>query len=152
MKHTRLFQIVLISSFWVISLIGQTSHAASIQGHVINVDSGELIQIKSSDGRYRQVKLLGIHIPRHSKVGSIDAKRHLAMLLAGRVVTVEYQKLTTKGVILGLVRHGGTDVALQMLKAGLARVSIGDPINPQTLGVYQAYEARARNSGMGLWQ
>ncbi|MEW8339768.1 MAG: thermonuclease family protein [Candidatus Thiodiazotropha taylori] len=152
MKHTRLFQIVLISSFWVISLIGQTSHAASIQGHVINVDSGELIQIKSSDGRYRQVKLLGIHIPRHSKVGSIDAKRHLAMLLAGRIVTVEYQKLTTKGVILGLVRHGGADVALQMLKAGLARVSIGDPLNPQTFRVYQAYEARARNSGMGLWQ
>ncbi|MBW9257647.1 MAG: thermonuclease family protein [Candidatus Thiodiazotropha sp. (ex. Lucinisca nassula)] len=151
MRHTRLFQIVLISSLWVISLIVQTGHAASIQGHVINVDSGELIQIKTSDGRYRQVKLVGIHIPRHSKVGSIDAKRHLAMLVAGRIVTVEYQKLTAKGVILGLVRHDGADVALQMLKAGLARVSVGDPLNPQTLGVYQAYETRARNRGMGHW-
>ncbi|MCG7932814.1 MAG: thermonuclease family protein [Candidatus Thiodiazotropha lotti] len=149
MRHTQLIQIALIS---VCLMIGQTSHAASIQGQVTGVDSGELIQIKTSDGRYRQVKLTAIHIPTHSRIWTVNAKRHLAMLLAGRIVTVEYQKLTAKGVILGLVRHGGADVALQMLKAGLARVSIGDPLNPQTLGVYQAYETRARNRGMGLWQ
>ncbi|MCG7982483.1 MAG: thermonuclease family protein [Candidatus Thiodiazotropha lotti] len=151
MRHTQLFQIVFTCVCLMISLISQSSHAASIQGQVTGVDSGELIQIKTSDGRYRQVKLTGIHIPTHSRVWTVNAKRHLAMLLAGRIVTVEYQKLTAKGVILGLVRHGGADVALQMLKAGLARVSIGDPLNPQTLGVYQAYETQARNRGMGLW-
>ncbi|MCG7903774.1 hypothetical protein A3194_08375 [Candidatus Thiodiazotropha endoloripes] len=151
MRHTQLFQILLICACWMISVIGQSSHAATIQGQVTGVESGELIQIKTSDGRYRQVKLAGIQIPRHSRIWTANAKRHLAMRLAGGIVTVDYQKLTAKGVILGLVRHGGADVALQMLKAGLARVSIEDPLNPQTLRVYQTYEARARNRGMGLW-
>ena len=151
MRHTHLLQIVLISSCLMFSLVSRSIHAATLQGQVTGVDSGELIQIKTSDGRYRQVKLAGIHIPNRSGIWAVNAKRHLAMLLAGRIVTVEYQKLTAKGVILGLVRHGGADVALQMLKAGLARVSNGEQLNPQTLGVYQAYELRARNRGMGRW-
>jgi endonuclease YncB( thermonuclease family) len=151
MRHTRLLQITLISAWLWIFLVSQPILAATIQGQVIGVDSGEQIQIKTSDGRFRQIKLAGIYIPTHSRIWVANARRHLAMLLAGRIITVEYQKLTTKGVILGLVRHGGTDVALQMLKSGLARVSTGDQLNPQTLGIYQAYESRARNSGMGIW-
>ncbi|MEJ2621440.1 MAG: thermonuclease family protein [Candidatus Thiodiazotropha sp.] len=152
MRRKQLHQILLIAICLLVSLASHSLQAATLKARVINVDSGEQIQIKTTDGRFRQVKLAGIQIPNHSKIWLANARRHLAMLLAGRMVTVDYQKLTAKGVILGVVRHGGADVALQMLKAGLAHVSDGDQLKPQTLKLYLNYQSQARNKGLGLWR
>jgi endonuclease YncB( thermonuclease family) len=152
MRHSQLLKITLITICLVLSLSSRSLLAATLQARVINVDSGVQIQIKTTDGRFRWVKLAGIQIPTQSKIWLANARRHLAMLLAGRMVTVDYQKLTAKGVILGIVRHGGANVALQMLKAGLARVSDGDLLKPQTLKLYLKHESQARNRGVGLWR
>ncbi|MET0044408.1 MAG: hypothetical protein ABW100_12930, partial [Candidatus Thiodiazotropha sp. 6PLUC3] len=54
--------------------------AASLQGRVINVFSGEQLQATISDGRLRQIKLLGIRAPVNSRRISADAKQYLHML------------------------------------------------------------------------
>lgn len=64
------------------SLGANSVAAASLQGRVMNVFSGELIQASISDGRRRQIKLLGIRVPVDSRSLSADAKRHLHMLIA----------------------------------------------------------------------
>jgi endonuclease YncB( thermonuclease family) len=132
--------------------MGNNSLAATLHGQVSAVLSGEQIRVTISDGQTRQVKLLGIQTPSHSRQAFADAKRHLSMLLAGRHITVEYRTVMANGVILGVVQHGGSDIALRMLQAGLARVADVAHLEPETWRLYQASESQARNRRMGLWQ
>jgi endonuclease YncB( thermonuclease family) len=134
------------------SLIGNSAPAASLYGQVSAVLSGEQIRVNISGGQTRQVKLLGIQTSSHSRQAFADAKRHLSMLLAGRHITVEYRTVMANGVILGIVRHGGSDIALRMLQAGLAKVADLAHLEPDTRRLYQASEFQARNRKMGLWQ
>jgi endonuclease YncB( thermonuclease family) len=127
------------------------SLAASIQGQVVNIISGDRITIKRTDGVLREVKLTGIQLPSPDKASGRIAKQHLSMLLAGRYVEVEYTTLSAKGVILGRVLHGGSDIALRMLSDGLAVVN-DSPLQPARLRQYKQAEATARTRGLGFWQ
>jgi endonuclease YncB( thermonuclease family) len=127
------------------------SFAAGIQGQVVKIISGDRITIKRTDGVLREVKLTGIHVPSPDKASGRIAKRHLSMLLAGRYVEVEYTTLSAKGVILGRVLHGGSDIALRMLSDGLAVVN-HSPLQPSRLRQYKQAEATARARGLGFWQ
>ncbi|MGD9170416.1 MAG: thermonuclease family protein [Candidatus Thiodiazotropha sp.] len=127
-------------------------HAATMQGQVLEILSGERIIIKVEDGTFREVKLSGIRIPTLNKTSAQIAKRHLAMLLAGRYVSVEYTTLSPRGIILGRVLHGGSDIALRMLTNGLAVVSDHSLLQPSRLRQYKQAEATARNRGLGFWQ
>ncbi|MES9979296.1 MAG: thermonuclease family protein [Candidatus Thiodiazotropha sp. 6PLUC5] len=126
--------------------------AASLQGRVINVFSGEQLQATISDGRLRQIKLLGIRAPVNSRRISADAKQYLHMLTAGRAISIEYRVVMANGVILGTVKHGGADIALRMLKAGMARVADEAHLDPETRRGYLAAERLARGRKVGLWQ
>jgi endonuclease YncB( thermonuclease family) len=141
----------LIFALLLISLGASAAEAATLQGRVSNVINGEQIQVIASDGRRRQVKLLGISIPTNSRQITADAKLHLSMLVAGRAVVVEYRTVAANGVILGLVRHGGADIALKMLKAGLARAVDTPNLPTETQQLYLASEAQARRLRIGLW-
>ncbi|MES9860694.1 MAG: thermonuclease family protein [Candidatus Thiodiazotropha sp. LLP2] len=133
------------------SLGADSVTAANLQGRVINVFSGELIQAAIPDGRRRQIKLLGIRVPVDSRQMSTDAKQHLHMLIAGRAISVEYRVVMANGVILGTVKHGGADIALRMLKAGMARVADEAHLDPKTRRDYLAAETLAKSRRMGLW-
>jgi endonuclease YncB( thermonuclease family) len=133
-------------------MMANSCHAATMQGQVLEILSGERITIKLTNGTYREVKLTGIRIPNLRKTAGQIAKRHLGMLLAGRYVSVEYTSLSPKGVILGRVLHGGADIALRMLSDGLAVVSNHSRLQPSRLMQYEQAEATARTRGLGFWQ
>ena len=152
MRKQSYFTYLLLSIFAIYNLSGETSWAATLQGRVTAVQSGNQIRITTSDGRHRQVRLLGIRLPSNDWRTAGSAKRHLATLIAGRHVSIEYQTLPGNGVILGRVRHGGADVALRMLEAGLAVVSDKGYLKPETRQIYLASESLARKRKMGFWQ
>jgi endonuclease YncB( thermonuclease family) len=132
-------------------IIVNDSLAASIQGQVVEIISGDRITIKRTDGLFREVKLTGIRVPSPDKATGRIAKRHLGMLLSGRYVSVEYTALSAKGVLLGRVLHGGSDIALRMLSDGLAAVN-HSLLQPSRLRRYEQAEATARTRGLGFWQ
>jgi endonuclease YncB( thermonuclease family) len=152
MRQASAIPIMLSTVLLAVTLGAPSIEAATMQGRVLNVVSGEQILITAADGRNRQIKLLGIEIPTQSIKLFFDAKRHLSMLVAGRTVIVEYRTVMANGVILGTVRHGGADVALRLLKTGLARVADETRLSPSTRRDYLASETFAKSRGLGLWR
>jgi endonuclease YncB( thermonuclease family) len=132
-------------------VLANNCHAATMQGQVVEILSGDRITIKRTDGVFKEVKITGIHIPTLDRTSEQIAKRHLGMLLAGRYVSVEYTTLTPRGVILGRVLHGGADIALRMLSDGLAVVN-HTLIQASRLRTYEQAEASARTRRLGFWQ
>ncbi|MES9968781.1 MAG: thermonuclease family protein [Candidatus Thiodiazotropha sp.] len=127
-------------------------YAATAEGQVVEIASGDRITIRLSNGEYRGVKLLGIRIPNPARDSASIAKRHLSMLLAGRFISVEYTTLSPRGVILGTVLHGGSDVALRMLSDGFAVTANHPRLQPSRLKRYKQAETTARARGLGVWQ
>ncbi|MES9850696.1 MAG: thermonuclease family protein [Candidatus Thiodiazotropha sp. L084R] len=73
-------------------------------------------------------------------------------LSAGRAISVEYRVVMANGVILGTVKHGGADISLRMLKAGMARIADEAHLDPKTRRDYLAAETLAKSRRMGLWR
>ncbi|MEN8179041.1 MAG: thermonuclease family protein [Pseudomonadota bacterium] len=80
------------------------------------------------------------------------SRRHLHMLLAGKFITVIYRTLTPRGNILGQVLHGGVDINLRMIEAGMARVYPEGRLSPGVLLQYHNAERSAQARKLGLWQ
>jgi endonuclease YncB( thermonuclease family) len=152
MTSDHIYQQLISISLLFILLMASNCQAASIQGQVVNILSGDQISIKASDGTHREVKLIGIRIPKVDRRAGSIAKRHLGMLLAGHFISVEYTTLSSQGVILGTVLHGGSDIALRMLSDGLA-IAVDHPLlQASIVRRYQQAESSARNRGLGFWQ
>jgi endonuclease YncB( thermonuclease family) len=124
---------------------------AELSGRVIAVPDATRITLQTEQGARLRIKLAGIRYPRNMLRGADVGKRHLHMLLAGRFVTVEVIMHTPGGVILGKVLHGGADVGLQMLQAGLAET---DPtaLDPAVRQRYREAERKARSREIGYWR
>jgi endonuclease YncB( thermonuclease family) len=144
----QLLSVTLVSAL----LLASNGQAATMQGQVVGILSGDRITIKAADGVHREIKLIGIRIPAIHSRSQMIAKRHLGMLLAGRYISVKYTTLSAKGVILGTVLHGGADMALRMLSDGLATVVAHPRLQAPRLRRYEQAEASARARGLGFWQ
>ncbi|MEW8508592.1 MAG: thermonuclease family protein [Candidatus Thiodiazotropha sp.] len=141
----------LLPLLLILIISDNTVHAAVLEGHIMEVHSGDRVTLRLADGASREIKLSGIRIPAANKRMHRIATRHLRMLLAGRFVRVEYTTLSPSGVILGTVLHGGADIALRMLNDGLA-VTERDPEQSSRQRRYREAEATARSRGLGFWQ
>jgi endonuclease YncB( thermonuclease family) len=81
-----------------------------------------------------------------------DATKQLHMLLAGKSVEVDFNTLTASADILGRVLHGGRDINLRMLEAGLLRFAPAGSLAPEIQDQYRQAEYRAQRLGLGMWK
>jgi endonuclease YncB( thermonuclease family) len=125
---------------------------ASIEGQVLSVKAGDLITLIRANGDRKTVRLLGISAPPGESNLKRASKRHLQMLLAGKFVSVSYHTVTAEGEILGRVLHGGSDIGLQMLEAGLAQVKSNGELTSARLDHYREAQRKAQVRGLGLWR
>lgn len=126
---------------------------ASLFGQVSEVNSGDSITITNLNRPVR-VRLLGVDAPEMDQPFGDVAKKHLADLVYGKSVLVEYAGITGDHSLNGRVLLEGADVGAQMIRDGAAWV---DPGNEQRLSatdreVYQRSEDAARSERRGLWQ
>jgi endonuclease YncB( thermonuclease family) len=129
------------------------SLASEISGRVTDVPDAYRILLLTDENRRMTVRLKGLALPEsNNRNWQRIARRHLHMLLAGRVVSVEYAMKSPRGVILGLVRHGGADIGLRMLRDGLAVTDHRSLLDPATRTRYQQAQEEARRRGVGYWQ
>ncbi|MFN2187239.1 MAG: thermonuclease family protein [Candidatus Promineifilaceae bacterium] len=100
-----------------------------------------------------KVDIAGIQHPALATGRADIGRRFLHTLLAGRQVVVEYTAQSQGGVIIGKVLYGGADIALRLLRSGLAEIGDGPfPLTPALLQQYRQAERSARLHGMGYWQ
>jgi endonuclease YncB( thermonuclease family) len=140
--------------FLLTCLIGSAHlHAADLSGRVSDVTDAYRLLLVTDEGQRYSITLNGLALPdANTRTWQRIARRHLHMLLAGRVVSVSYTMKSPRGVILGLVRHGGADVGLRMLQDGMAVTHPSSLLTPATRTRYQQAQQEARRRGVGLWQ
>lgn len=103
--------------------------------------------------QYR-LRLTGIDAPESHQPYGQASRQHLAERVAGKDVTLPWQKRDPYRHLLGRVEFDGGDMNLEQLRAGYAwhylRYAAGQPT--QERADYAQAEGQARRERVGLWQ
>ncbi len=137
----------------VLLVAAESALSAKLSGQVVNVTANNQILLQTSAGNRQLIGLAGIRFAPFRGRERDLINRHLHTLLAGRFVTVETTTPVKPGVILGKVRHGGSDIGLRLIRSGLAFALAPNPVgNSRVEMAYKKAEAEARRYKMGYWQ
>ena len=121
---------------------------SSVEGKVVAVSDGDTVTVLV--GREQtKVRLWGIDAPEKAQAFGQRSREHVSLLVFGKTVRVEVWGKDRYGRTLGRIFHGGADVNLAMVRAGMA-------------WWYQQYapgaddielaEQQARAAKAGLWR
>ena len=138
-------KVALIVSLLVMSL---ALNAQTLQGKVVRVADGDTITILDSTNAQNKVRLNKIDAPEKSQAFGEVSRKHLASMVAGNVVKVEWTKKDKYGRILGDITIGTTNVNLRMVQDGLAWHFKAFDNTP----AYAQAENEARAKKIGLWK
>lgn len=124
-----------------------------IVGKVVSVADGDTVTVLDATNVQHRIRLTGIDAPESSQAFGTRSRQHLADLVFGKQVTVQYEKNDRYGRTLGKVIAEGRDVCLEQLRAGLAwhykyYENEQPPADRQT---YAQAEVEARAAKRGLW-
>ncbi len=138
--------IFLSTSLWVVQV-----QAAQLKGRVLNILSGDHVEVIAVNQRTYTIRLRGIKSPQvRSRAGRV-AKKHLAMLVAGKALVVEYNKIDYKGVLLGTIKLGGNDINSRQVRDGMAK-AVPKELTADLKKRYQTAELKARQGRLGIWR
>jgi endonuclease YncB( thermonuclease family) len=125
-----------------------------LTGKVVKVVDGDTIYVLDDALTQHKIRLSGIDAPEKNQPYGLASRKHLASLVAGKSVTVEYTKHDRYGRVVGKVVIDGVDACLEQIKAGLAW-HYKKYQNEQERGdrtLYAQAENQARAERIGLWR
>lgn len=137
----------------LVLLFALPTYAAELKGHVVSVTDGDTITVLDANKTEHKVRLAGIDAPETRQPYGQASRKHLAGLVAGRAVRVEWDKRDRYGRIVGKVYRNGKDECLAQLEAGMAW-HFKRYQHEQTEAdrkTYSKAEERARLERIGLW-
>ncbi|MFB3046521.1 MAG: thermonuclease family protein [Acidiferrobacterales bacterium] len=85
--------------------------ADSLTGKVVKITDGDTLYVLDANHQQHKIRLAGIDAPERKQAYGLASRKHLASIVAGKQVTVEYQKRDRYGRILGKVWVGEVDLA-----------------------------------------
>ncbi len=109
----------LIASVFFVFL-SLTAFADTLTGKVAKITDGDTLYVLDANYKEHKIRLAGIDAPERKQAYGLASRKHLASIVAGKQVTVEYQKRDRYGRIVGNVLLDGIDVCLEQVKAGFA--------------------------------
>ncbi len=126
----------------------------TLTGKVVKITDGDTLYVIDANYKEHKIRLSGIDAPERKQAYGLASRKHLAFLVAGKQVTVEYQKRDRYGRIVGKVLLDGIDVCLEQVKAGFAwhYKKYQHEQSPEDQRLYADAEIRARNERLGLWR
>lgn len=134
-------------------LIPTFAFAEQISGVVVSVHDGDTITVLDNSKVQHKIRLAGIDAPELGQPFGQASHKHLAGMIAGKAVTVEWRKRDRYGRKVGKVMQG-EDVCLIQIRNGMAwhfkryeREQI-----PEDRRAYAQAENEARAEHVGLWQ
>ena len=128
--------------------------AAELEGRVVGVRDGDTLDLLTTANEQVRVRLAGIDAPEMGQAYGNVAKRALSSMAYGRIARVEWSKKDDYGRVVGKVRVRDADVALRMIRQGLAwhyRAYAAEQ-SAADRRRYAAAEDGARAQRSGLWQ
>ncbi len=77
--------------------------ADSLNGKDVKITDGDTLYVLDANYKDHKIRLAGIDAPERKQAYGLASRKHLASVVAGQQVTVEYQKRDRYGRILGKV-------------------------------------------------
>lgn len=133
-----LFTLILLSSYLL---------SYELIGKVVKVSDGDTITILTSDKTQHKIRLNDIDAPEKKQNFGNKSKDNLDKYIAGKTVTVKYDKTDKYKRILGTIYYQNKDINLQQVKDGYAWVYKKYSKNQE----YYKAEKLAREKKIGLW-
>ena len=109
------FLVVAVSLF-----LALTVGANELTGKVVRVSDGDTITVLDGGKVQNKVCLNRIDAPEKSQAFGEVSRKHLASMVAGKIVNVDWEKKDKYGRILWDITIGTTNVNLRMVQDGLA--------------------------------
>jgi endonuclease YncB( thermonuclease family) len=124
----------------------------TLTGKEVKVVDGDTVYVLDAAKTQHKIRLAGIDAPERKQPYGRKSKDYLLEFVAGEVVEVEWNKRDRYKRIVGKIIHGGRDVNLAMVRAGLAwwYRRYAREQSPADRGLYEAAEDRARAEGVGF--
>ena len=138
-------KMVIIVSSLVMSF---ALNAQMLQGKVVRVVDGDTNTILDATNAQNKVRLNKIDAPEKKQAFGEVSRKHLASMVAGKIVNVDWEKKDKSGRILGDISIGTTNVNLRMVQDGLAWHFKAFDNTP----AYAQAENEARVKKIGLWK
>ena len=127
--------------------------ADTLNGKVVKITDGDTLVVLDASNTQHKIRLSGIDAPETNQPFGKRSKEALSALVAGQRVEVDWHKHDRYGRIVGKVIAQGKDVNLAQFRTGMAwwYRKYADEQTRVDQGIYAATEAKARESGVGLW-
>ncbi len=126
----------------------------TLTGLVIGIMDGDTIELLDDQRTSYRIRLKGIDAPEKRQAFGKVSRENLAVMLAGKVVTIEWQKYDRNGRIVGKILADGRDVCLEQIKVGLAwhYKDFEEEQSEADRQLYSEAESEARSQKLGLWR
>jgi endonuclease YncB( thermonuclease family) len=151
---TRPALFAALAALLLAAAIASAQPSQRLEGRVVAVHDGDTITILDREERQHRIRVAGIDAPESGQPYGRAAKNALSRRVYDRWVRVEVVKLDHYGRIVGKVTQTGRDVGRDQVEAGMAwwlRV-FAEEQSSEDQRLYEAAEARARESRRGLWR
>ncbi len=87
--------------------------ANTLTGKVVKITDGDTLYVLDTNYKEHKIRLAGIDAPERKQAYGLASRKHLASIVAGKQVRVEYQKRDRYGRIVGKVLLDGIDLCLE---------------------------------------
>lgn len=128
--------------------------ADTVTGRVVGVSDGDTITVLDSAKTRHKVRLAGIDAPESKQAFGQASKKHLSDLVFDRAVTLDCGKIDKYQREVCVVLVNGRDANLAQVTTGMAwwYRKYQKEQTPQQRAEYEAAEAAAKASRVGLWR
>ncbi len=83
-----------------------TASADSLTGKVVKITDGDTLYVLDANYKEHKIRLAGIDAPERRQAYGLASRKHLLSIVAGKQVTVEYQKRDRYGrIVAGVSRN-----------------------------------------------
>jgi len=128
--------------------------ADTFAGRVVKVFDGDTIHVLDGVRNLHKIRLAGIDAPESGQAFGRVSREHLAGLIAGKTITVEWYKRDRYERMVGKILLDGQDMNLRQVSAGLAwhYKKYSSEQSPDDRVQYADAETVARKERLGLWR
>ncbi len=130
----------------------QVTGASTVHaGQPTQLLSGDRLIFLTEEGKRYRVKLMGIEAPTPKEALGAQAQRYLGSLVMGRFLTLTHGSIDAEGFLVGKLSHGGADVNIRLIQAGLA---VHDPRGQTETDLirYADAQRKAQKLRLGIWK
>ncbi len=147
-------RVISLLTLTVLVVVWAPAYADTLTGKVVKVADGDSITVLENTNTQHRIRLQGIDAPERKQPFGNASKKHLTSLVAGKTVTVKWDKRDRYGRIVGFVIADGQDVNLVQVKAGMAWFYryYQKELSAENRKLYAQAEDEARANKKGLWQ